>query len=81
MILDDEEAHYDLFNQLIPLDARILASIHGRIKVCKVVKLNRKTIVVKEVTLKNGHEHRVVPDTTVLLSGEDLTILTLKGKI
>lgn len=82
MILEDEDGvHYDLFNQPILLNSKLLASLHGRIKVCKVVKLNRKTIIVKDVSLKNGHEHRVAPESTVLLSGEDIVILTLKGKI
>lgn len=71
--------HTDLFNQPISIGSKLLVPINNRIRVCEVVKANRKTIVVKELAYRNGTEIRTLPNDTVMLSGEDLTVLALRG--
>lgn len=67
----------DFFNQPIGLDSKLLVPVSGRLKVCSVVKLNRKSIVVKELDFKDGGPIRATPKHTVLLSGEEMTLLAL----
>ena len=75
----DDGPFLDLFNQEITVGSKLLVPLNNRIRVCKVVKLNVKTIGVKQVDFEKGFMHRVLPADTVLLSGEDLTVLALKG--
>lgn len=68
----------DYFNQPIHEGTKVLATLSNRLKICSVVKLNRMTIVVKDLEFKNGADTRVLPENTVVVSGEDLSALALR---
>jgi len=68
----------DYFNQPITENSKLLVAVSGRLKVCSVVKLNRKSIVVTELDFKNGSPIRTTPENTVVLADEDLTLLALR---
>lgn len=68
----------DYFNQPITEKSKLLVVVSGRLKVCSVVKMNRKSIVVREVEFKNGGSIRTMPENTVVLSGEEMTVLAIR---
>jgi hypothetical protein len=71
--------HTDLFNQPIIVGSKLLVPLNNRIRVCEVVRMNKNTVVVTEVNFVNGTPVRANPKDTVVLSGEDLTVLALRG--
>lgn len=58
-----------------------MASVGSRLHLCSVVKLNKKTIIVKKTQFKDGAYYRVDPINTIVITEEDLTVLSLNGKI
>jgi len=75
---EKNQTYVDYFNQPITENSKLLVSVSGRLKICKVIKMNRKSIVVAEVDFKNGGPIRITPENTVVLSGEELTVLALR---
>ena len=78
MIPDPNDTYVDFFNQPITLNSKLLVPVNGRMKLCAVTKLNRKSLVVRELEFKNGGPIRTRPYDTVVLNGEDLTALALR---
>jgi hypothetical protein len=78
MIPEPNTEYVDFFNQPITEKSRLLVAVSGRMKICKVVKMNRKSIVVTELDFKNGGPIRTTPENTVVLSGEELTVLAIR---
>lgn len=78
MIPESNTEYVDFFNQPITEKSKLLVAVSGRMKICKVVKMNRKSIVVTELYFKNGGPIRTTPENTVVLSGEELTALALR---
>lgn len=78
MIPEPDTEYTDFFNQPITEKSRLLVAVNGRLKVCKVVKMNKKSIVVTELDFKNGGPIRTTPENTVVLDGEELTVLALR---
>lgn len=78
MIPEPDTEYVDYFNQPITETSKLLVAVSGRLKICKVVKMNRKSIVVTELDFKNGGPIRTTPQNTVVLSGEELTVLALR---
>lgn len=71
----------DYFNQPITEKSKLLVAISGRLKLCSVTKFNIKTIVVKRLDCINGRPIRTTPENTVVVSGEDLTVLAIRKGI
>ena len=78
MIPEPNTEYVDFFNQPITEKSKLLVAVSGRMKICKVVKMNRKSIVVTELDFKNGGPIRTTPENTVVLSGEELTVLAIR---
>jgi len=78
MIPGPNTEYVDYFNQVITEKSKLLVAVSGKLKICKVVKMNRKSIVVTELDFKNGGPIRTTPENTVVLSGEELTVLALR---
>ena len=78
MIPEPNTEYVDYFNQVITEKSKLLVAVSGKLKICKVVKMNRKSIVVTELDFKNGGPIRTTPENTVVLSGEELTVLALR---
>jgi len=74
----ENDAFTDYFNQPITEKSTLLVAVSGRLKLCSVIKMNRKTIVVRELDFKNGGPIRTSPENTVVMSGEELTLLALR---
>lgn len=78
MIPEPNTEYVDYFNQVITEKSKLLVAVSGKLKICKVIKMNRKSIVVSELDFKNGGPIRTTPENTVVLSGEELTVLALR---
>lgn len=78
MIPEDNHQPVDYFNQPITTKSKLLVPINGRIRLCSVLKINSKSIVVKQVNYETTKEIRIIPTDTVALTDEDLTCLTLR---
>jgi hypothetical protein len=78
MIPEPNAEYVDFFNQPITEKSKLLVAVSGKMKICKVVKMNRKSIVVTELDFKNGDPIRTTPENTVVLSGEELTVLAIR---
>ena len=68
----------DYFNQPITEKSTLLVAVSGRLKICSVAKLNKKSVSVNDLDFKNGSLIRAYPENTVVLSGEELTVLALR---
>lgn len=68
----------DYFNQPITENSKLLVPVGGVLKVCYIVRMNRKTIVVKDLNYKNGMPIRTTAEQTIVLSGEDMTVLAMR---
>ena len=81
MIPESNTEYVDYFNQPITEKSKLLVAVSGRLKLCKVIKINRKSIVVSELDFRNGGPIRITPENTVVLSGEELTVLAIRKGI
>lgn len=68
----------DYFNQPITEKSKLLVPVSGRLKLCAITKMNRKSLTVRELEFKNGGPIRAYPKDTVVISGEDLTLLAIR---
>lgn len=78
MIPEPNTQFVDFFNQPITEKSKLLVAVNGKMKICKVVKMNRKSIVVTEVNFINGGPIRTTPENTVVLSSEELMVLAIR---
>ena len=78
MIPEPSTEHVDYFNQPITENSKLLVAVNNRLKICKVVKINRKSIVVTELDFKNGKPIRTTSENLVVLNNEELTVLAIR---
>ncbi len=76
--MSENKDFVDYFNQPITDKSKLLVAVSGRLKLCAVTRMNRKTIVVRELDFKNGGPIRTTPEACVVVSGEDLTVLAIR---
>jgi hypothetical protein len=71
----------DIMNQPIIIDAKALCPLNNRLRICRVVKINKKSVMVKQIDFENGKSYRLFPKDIFILPSEDLVTLTLVGRI
>jgi hypothetical protein len=69
----------DYFNQPIQIDSVLLVAVKDRIKVCRIIKFNDRTLVVKEIDSYKPRTHRINPINSIILQGEELLLFKLRG--
>jgi hypothetical protein len=80
--MSTEKNFVDYFNQPITEKSKlIVATGYTKLKLCSVVKFNRKTIVVKDLDFKDGVPIRTTPENTIVVLEDDLTVLAIRKGI
>jgi hypothetical protein len=75
---EKDQTYVDFFGQPITEKSKLLVAVSGKLKICSVIKMNRKSIVVTEVAFRNGGPIRTIPENTILLSKEELSFIALR---
>lgn len=76
-----KKQHRDFFDQEINIGDKVVAAINGNLRLCRIERTNKGSIIVKEIAYKNGAEIRTNGKSVFLPKEEDLTFLGLRKRI